>query len=286
MKSLKVIRRFILKNIAFQKEEQEEETFSEILDGTYFKGYNLWILGCAMIIACIGLSTNNSGALVGAMLISPLMGPIVGYAFSLAVNNRELKIKSIRNWVWMTVVSLFASVLFFLVTPFDRDTQALHSFENATIFDIFLAFFGGVAGFIGIVKKDGAKIIAGVAIATACMPPLCTVGYGLSQLNLSLFLGGLYFYLINCMFIGLGTFLMSKFAGYKALSSVNSLLNKFVWAFLITTMVLPGTYIAYKKWHEEKRKINEPSLEQKVLLLEKKVAKLDSILNKNNKTSK
>jgi uncharacterized hydrophobic protein (TIGR00271 family) len=172
MKRWPVIQRFVRKQFVFEKEEHETETYSEIAEGTAFRGYNLWVLGFAMIIACIGLNTDSVSAVIGAMLISPLMGPIVGFAFALAINDRRLKQKGIRNWFWMTVTSLVASVLFFLASPFHNNTHALSSFTKATIFDILLAFFGGMAGFIGIIKKEGTKVIAGVAVATACMPIL------------------------------------------------------------------------------------------------------------------
>ena len=145
MKKISVVKRFIKTQILFKKEEQEADTYAEILEGTRFHGYNLWILGFAMIIACVGLNTDSISAVIGAMLISPLMGPIVGFSFALAVNDAGLKRKSIRNWFWMTAISLMASVLFFLISPFDNNTAALSSFKTASIFDVLLAFFGGMA---------------------------------------------------------------------------------------------------------------------------------------------
>jgi uncharacterized hydrophobic protein (TIGR00271 family) len=214
MEKIKVIKRYIRSQFTLSKEEETEETYAEIMDGAKLKGYNFWILGFAMVIACVGLNVDSTSAVIGAMLISPLMGPIVALAFGIAVNNRDFKRQGIHNWLMMTVVSLFASVLFFLISPFDNNTNALLSFEKATIFDIVLAFFGGMAGFIGIIKKEGTKIIAGVAVATACMPPLCTAGYGIAHLDYAYFIGGLYFYLINCLFIGLATFLTARILGY------------------------------------------------------------------------
>ncbi len=246
---LKVFQRFIKSQILFKKEEENEQTYTEVLEGTYFRGYNLWILGFAMIIACVGLNTDSTSAVIGAMLISPLMGPIVGFAFALAINDNLLKKKGIRNWFWMTIISLIASVLFFLISPFDNNTHALSSFTKANIFDILLAFFGGMAGFIGLVKKEGTKVIAGVAVATACMPPLCTAGFGIAHANFPMFIGGLYFYLINCLFIGLATFLLTRFAGYH--TKKNSLHTKktanWLWMVFITAMLVPAVFIAYKK---------------------------------------
>jgi len=192
-------------------EESEQETYDEIIDGVRLKGHNFWILGFAMIIACIGLNMDSASAVIGAMLISPLMGPILGFAFGLSIKDHRLKRIALFNWLCMTVICLIASTLFFLLTPFDFNTTQLSAFKKATIFDILLAFFGGLTGFIGIIKRDGTKIISGVAVATACMPPLCTVGYGIAHLDWSWTLGGLYFYLINCLFIGWSTFLLARF---------------------------------------------------------------------------
>lgn len=285
MKRLLVIKRFVKAQLRLDKEELESETLAEIQEGAHFSGHNLWILGFAMVIACIGLNTDSISAVIGAMLISPLMGPIVGFAFGLTVNDAELKKKSIRNWVWMTAISLVASVLYFLISPFDSNTPALASFSKASIFDILLAFFGGMAGFIGIIKKEGIKVIAGVAVATACMPPLCTAGFGIAHLNYSLFIGGLYFYLINCLFIGLATFLLARFTGYhqnKGTTRFKQTVN-WLWALFIIAMVAPAAYIAYNKWNEEHRKEKIITDKQRIETLEKKVQHLDSLLQNRSK---
>ncbi|MBX7243243.1 MAG: DUF389 domain-containing protein [Bacteroidia bacterium] len=277
--------RLIRRQFTQAQEEDYASTMAEIKEGIIFKGYNLWILGFAMLIACIGLTTDSSSAIVGAMLISPLMGPIVGYAFSLSINDRGLQRESIRNWIWMTLSSLIASIIFFLINPFHHDTTSLHSFEKASIFDIMLAFFGGMAGFIGIIKKEGVKIIAGVAVATACMPPLCTAGFGIANGNLMLFIGGFYFYLINCLFIGLATFILARFFGYspKNQHSVLSTWAKWFWNFFIIAMFVPAMYIAILKWQEEHKKESEGSIGiERIEKLEQKVKTLDSLLQIKN----
>jgi uncharacterized hydrophobic protein (TIGR00271 family) len=285
MKRLPVIKRFVKAQLRLEKEEMESETVAEIKEGAHFSGHNLWILGFAMVIACIGLNTDSISAVIGAMLISPLMGPIVGFAFGLAINDSELKKKSIRNWVWMTAISLAASILFFLISPFDNNTATLSSFKKASIFDILLAFFGGMAGFIGIIKKEGIKVIAGVAVATACMPPLCTAGFGIAHLNYSFFIGGLYFYLINCLFIGLATFLLTRFTGYhlnKAAPRFKQTAN-WLWVLFIIAMMAPAAYIAYKKWNEEHAREKTITDKQRIEVLEKKVQHLDSLLKNSSK---
>lgn len=287
MKRLAVLLRFVRSKFYLNKEENESETIAEIKEGAYFSGHNLWILGFAMVIACIGLNTDSISAVIGAMLISPLMGPIVGFAFALAVNDAGLKNKSIRNWLLMTLISLLASALFFLISPFDNNTTALSSFQKASIFDVLLAFFGGMAGFIGIIKKEGIKVIAGVAVATACMPPLCTAGFGIAHLDFQFFIGGLYFYLINCLFIGLATFLLTRFTGYH----INKEIPRFrqtanwLWTLFIVAMIVPAAYIAYKKWNEEHTKERSITVtdKQRIEALEKKVLYLDSLLQYKKK---
>lgn len=259
------------------REEEEHETYDEIKQGVNFKGYNLWILGFAMIIACVGLTTNSMSAVIGAMLISPLMGPIIGFAFGLAINDRLLRIKAIKNWVWMTGVSLLSATIFFLINPFDKSTEMLEAFKKASIFDIFLAFFGGLAGFIGIVKKEGVKIIAGVAIATACMPPLCTAAYGIAHLDYSFLAGGLYFYFINCLFIGWATYLLARYIKFSSLTvSRMSSFKIVLWDLLIVVMLVPGVYIGYQKWKIEEQKPVTLTDKQRIELLEKKVALMEA----------
>ncbi|HQY11704.1 MAG: DUF389 domain-containing protein [Ferruginibacter sp.] len=287
MKRLAVLLRFVRSKFYLNKEEYESETIAEIKEGAYFSGHNLWILGFAMVIACIGLNTDSISAVIGAMLISPLMGPIVGFAFALAVNDAGLKNKSIRNWLWMTIISLLASAFFFLISPFDNNTTALSSFQKASIFDVLLAFFGGMAGFIGIIKKEGIKVIAGVAVATACMPPLCTAGFGIAHLDFQFFIGGLYFYLINCLFIGLATFLLTRFTGYHINKEVPRFRQtaNWLWTLFIVAMIVPASYIAYKKWNEEHTKERSIMVtdKQRIEALEKKVLYLDSLLQYKKK---
>jgi uncharacterized hydrophobic protein (TIGR00271 family) len=281
MDRIKVIKRYLRSQFNLIKEEENEETYAEIMEGARLKGYNFWILGFAMIIACVGLNVDSTSAVIGAMLISPLMGPIVALAFGIAVNNQDFKRQGIRNWLMMTGVSLFSSVLFFIISPFDNNTNALLSFQKATIFDIILAFFGGMAGFIGIIKKEGTKVIAGVAVATACMPPLCTAGYGIAHLDYAYFIGGLYFYLINCLFIGLATFLTARFTGYHENFSLEKprATTLWLWYIFIVLMILPSLYIAYTKWQDAHVKhVPEKTEQARIEVLEEKVRVLDSLL--------
>lgn len=282
MKRFDIFRRYLGQQINTSREENEWETYEEIREGVIFKGFNLWILGFAMVIACIGLTTNSVSAVIGAMLISPLMGPVIGFAFGLAINDRNLRIEGVRNWIKMTVVSLASATFFFLVNPFDHTTQLLESFQKASIFDIFLAFFGGLAGFIGIVKREGMKIIAGVAIATACMPPLCTAAYGIAHLDYAYFIGGVYFYFINCLFIGWATFLLSRYFKFDTLTKEKrSIKNVILWDVLIVAMLVPGVYIGYQKWRVEENSPVQMTDSEKIKALEKRIESLERNVGKN-----
>lgn len=283
--NLGVLKRFLRSKINLEREESVQETYQEIVQASDFSGFSIWITAFAMLIACIGLNTNSTSAIIGAMLISPLMGPVTGYAFALAINDKGLKNKALRNFFWMTLISLTASTIFFLISPFDNNTDALKSFSKASIFDIMIAFFGGMAGFIGILRKDGVKVMAGVAVATACMPPLCTAGFGLAHADWYEFAGGLYFYAINSLFIGLATFMLTRISGIYTYFVQRVQIEKiasWLWILFIVLMILPGVYIAWQKWNLEKQSSNIPTTErQRIELLEKKVQHLDSLLNTN-----
>jgi uncharacterized hydrophobic protein (TIGR00271 family) len=284
MKSKAVINRYIKQHLLLRKEESIQETYEEIKEGALLKGHNFWIMFFAMIIACVGLTTNNNTALIGAMLISPLMGPIIGFSFGLTINDHHLKKYSFRNWLSMTLISLIASTLFFLISPFYHYNNAIDSFTSANLFDIMLAFFGGLAGFIGIIKKEGTKVIAGVAVATSCMPPLCTTGFGIANGNWEVALGGFYYYLINCLFIGLATFILGRFSKFHLAFNNNGTMKKtanWLWTIFIVAMIVPSLYLIYKKYNEEYNvppSINNNN--ERIIQLEEKVKKLEQLLQK------
>lgn len=211
MVKIPVLLKYIRRQFGLKKEEAEEITYKEVEDNIYFYGHNLWILFFSMIIACIGLNMNSTAAVIGAMLISPLMGPIIGIGFGFAIYDFSMIGRAAKHWLLAVIISLSASTLYFLVTPVTDTTSQLFSFTRPTVFDALLAFFGGLAGFLGVARKDGSKVIAGVAIATACMPPLCTAGYGLATLQWDFLWGGFYFFLINCLFIGVSSMLLAKY---------------------------------------------------------------------------
>ncbi len=177
-----------------------------------FRGPNVYILFVAVIIASVGLNVNSIPVIIGAMLISPLMGPIIGLGLGLGTNDRELVLFSIKNLMVMVGVSLLAATLYFILTPLEIDNPTeLLARTRPTIYDVFIALFGGLAGVLETARKEKGTVMAGVAIATALMPPLCTVGYGIANMSLQYTLGALFLFSINCIFIAMAAYLMAKF---------------------------------------------------------------------------
>ena len=193
-----------------------ENAECQIRKNVHFRGPNAWILAFSVVIASVGLNVNSIPVIIGAMLISPLMGPIFGAGFSLGTNDMELMVTSLKNLAVMMAIALIASVLYFLVTPLTlTNPTELLARTNPTIYDVLIALFGGAAGMFEQCRKEKGTVISGVAIATALMPPLCTAGFGLAKGNMQFFLGALYLFAINCVFIAIASYSMTKAMGFK-----------------------------------------------------------------------
>ena len=237
-------------------EEDKEKVLTDITSNVSFKGANLWILACAILIASIGLNMNSTAVIIGAMLISPLMGPIVGAGFALATFNFELLSKSLKNLLIATCVSLVVSTIYFYVSPFKEVQSELLARTSPTIYDVLIAFFGGIVGAISITRKEKGNPIPGVAIATALMPPLCTAGFGLATGNFKFFAGALYLYAINCFFIGISTYLIIKYLKYKPQEITTDLKTakniRYGITLLLFLITVPSLYIAYQLLQEKK----------------------------------
>lgn len=190
--------------------ENEYYTIEAIKEDVDFRGAKMWILIFAIMIASLGLNVNSTAVIIGAMLISPLMGPIIGFGLGLGIYDFELIKRSMRNLGLMTLISILTATLYFLLSPLSQAQSELLARTQPTIYDVFIAFVGGAAGILAGSTRNKGNVLPGVAIATALMPPLCTAGYGLSQGNLSFFFGAFYLYLINSVFIGLSTFVMVR----------------------------------------------------------------------------
>ena len=187
-----------------------QDTIQGIIRDVDFKGFNVWILILAIFIASIGLNVNSTAVIIGAMLISPLMGPIMGIGLSMGINDWQLLKRSFRSLGVAVVVSLITSAVYFSITPLSDAQSELLARTRPTILDVFIAFFGGLAGILAGSRKEKSNVVPGVAIATALMPPLCTAGYGIGTGQWEFAIGAFYLFLINSMFISIATFLVVR----------------------------------------------------------------------------
>lgn len=213
-----------------------------------FKGNNIYILFVAIVIASVGLNVNSIPVIIGAMLISPLMGPIIGFGYGLGTNDTQLLVASLRNLGVMVLISLIASTLYFVLTPLEVDNPTeLMARTKPSIYDVLIAFFGGLAGMLEISRKDKGTVLSGVAIATALMPPLCTVGYGLANLNWQFAGGAMYLFFINSVFIALAAYIVTKYLRYPLVEEKNGTQNKRIWSYLmlILIVIVPSVFTGY-----------------------------------------
>lgn len=219
-----------------------------IRNNIYFRGPNAWILAIAIIIASVGLNVNSIPVVIGAMLISPLMGPIFGLGLGLGVSDVQLMKSSGKNLIVMVVISLSASFLYFLITPLSlTNPTELLARTNPTIYDVLIALFGGFAGILEQSKKEKGTVFAGVAIATALMPPLCTAGFGLASGNLGYFFGALYLFFINCLFIMLATYFSVKYLKFREtefMDIATGRRTKRIVSLLILLFIIPSIWSA------------------------------------------
>lgn len=217
----------------------QEEVNSNVQKGIMIKGTNLWVLIFAIFIASLGLNTNSTAVIIGAMLISPLMGPIIGMGYSMGVNDFALLKESFRNFIIMIVVSLITSAIFFTLPLISATQSELLARTQPTTYDILIALFGGLAGMVAQTRKDRTgTVIPGVAIATALMPPLCTVGYGLATFQFRFMLGALYLFTINSIFIALASFIVTRVMKFKMIGELDPLKIKKLKSAMIAVIIL------------------------------------------------
>ncbi len=232
----------------FKDKEDYKIVRKTIEQDVVFHGTNLWILFFAILVASLGLNMNSTAVIIGAMLISPLMGPIVGIGFGVAINDLALIRKAFKNYLFAAAVGLAASTVYFLLSPIDEAHSEILSRTLPTIYDVLIAFFGGFAGIIALSSKHKGNVIPGVAIATALMPPLCTAGYGLATGQFNFFLGAFYLYLINSVFIALATLITANFMKFpvKKYDDPNVARREkiFLWT-VVTITLLPSLYLGY-----------------------------------------
>ena len=209
-----------------------------VVAGVRLKGAPLIILFCAIIVASVGLNTNSTAVIIGAMLISPLMNPIIAMGYSLATYDSRLLKSGLLNFLIQIAIALMGATLFFYLTPIHDATSELIARTGPSYFDMLIAFFGGTAGVIAITRQEKTNVIPGVAIATALMPPLCTVGYGIANQQSDFIIGAGYLFIINAFFIMLATFAFCKLLQLKQADVVKERFNKMVKRAIITGMIL------------------------------------------------
>ena len=224
------------------------QTAEGIRSGAEFKGANLWVLIFAIFIASLGLNTNSTAVIIGAMLISPLMGPIIGMGLAAGISDFALMKKSLRNYAVATVISIITATLYFATSPLSEAQSELLARTSPTIYDVFIAIFGGAAGILALSTRGNTNVIPGVAIATALMPPLCTAGFGLASGNWLYFLGAFYLYFINTVFIAFATYVGVRMMRFPTKSFPDKSREKKVQRYLLTVIIVtmcPSIYMTY-----------------------------------------
>ena len=237
----------------------QDEAEKAIRDGVSFRGTNILILIIAILIASLGLNTNSTAVIIGAMLISPLMGPIIGIGLGVGVHDFELIKRCVRNLLMAAGFSVIASTLYFLISPVNEGHSELLARTSPTIYDVLIGFFGGGAGIIGLGSRNKGNVLPGVAIATALMPPLCTAGYGLATLQFHYFFGATYLFIINSIYIAFATFIGVKLFKYKGVNTSDDQrarkVRRIVYTLAVLTM-LPSIWLTYDMLQANKFTMN------------------------------
>ena len=240
----------IVKDYIYIYDDVDTANAAERIKGAiWFKGPNAWILAFAIVLASVGLNVNSTAVIIGAMLVSPLMGPIIGVGLSLGTNDTDLLKSAAKNLLVMVLISLAASTVFFIVSPLSLvNPTELEARTSPTIYDVMIAFFGGLAGILENSRKERGTVLSGVAIATALMPPLCTAGYGLAHLDMHFFFGALYLFVINGVFIALATYIMVKYLRFRTVSGIDESLarkRRNIMTAVLIVVLVPSIWSAF-----------------------------------------
>lgn len=245
---LQEIRKVLSEIIHLRDTTDVRGTIDSIRRSIAIKGYNVWILACGAMLASIGLDTNSAAVIIGAMLISPLMSPILGIGLSIGINDREHLMLALENFAIAVIASLGVATLYFLVTPLGTITPEITARTYPTFLDVLIAIFGGIAGIVAGSRKDKTNAIPGVAIATALMPPICVAGFGLANLDLKVLGGALYLFFINSVFIALSTYTIVRFLRFPYVEYVDEATRKKAvrWiSVFVLLVILPSGYFFY-----------------------------------------
>lgn len=240
---------FLIKKLFNLRADMDREGTVELIKSNVdFHSANAWTLVFAIFIASVGLNINSTAVIIGAMLISPLMGPIVGTGLALGIHDYALLKRSLRGLLAAVIISIVASTIYFLISPLSEVQSELLARTRPSFYDVLVAFFGGAAGIVAISRKEKGNAIPGVAIATALMPPLCTAGFGLATRNFSYFAGAIYLFIINCVFISISTFIFVRYLGFHHAVQASVAQNKVVdrWiAYVGGIVLIPSFFMAW-----------------------------------------
>lgn len=239
----------------------EKYVIKQITNGINFQGSNLWILIFAVFIASLGLNVNSTAVIIGAMLISPLMGPIIGMGLALGIADLDLFKQSIKNYLVSTFISVVTATIYFTLSPITNAQSELLARTSPTLYDVLIALFGGAAGFLATSTKGRNNVVPGVAIATALMPPLCTAGYGLAVQNTSYFFGAFYLYFINTVFIAFTTCLGVRFLHFHRKQFINLEKMRRVNYYIVSIIIITIIPASYMTWDIIKQSVFENNIE-------------------------
>lgn len=223
--------------------EEEEAIVAQISEEVSFKGANLWVLIFAIFIASLGLNVNSTAVIIGAMLISPLMGPIVGMGLAVGTNDLDLLKRALKNFGVATLISVLTATIYFLITPISEAQSELLARTSPSLYDVLIAFCGGAAGIIAVCTGGKGNVIPGVAIATALMPPLCTAGFGVATGHLLYFLGAFYLFFINTVFIALATYCGVRLMNFKKQEHKNTVKARRILTGIVIVTMLPAIFL-------------------------------------------
>lgn len=261
--------------------DHPDEIDAAVRAGVDVAGTNLWVLFFAILVASVGLNVNSTAVIIGAMLISPLMGPIVGVGYGLAVHDMRLITRALRNLMIFTAISLVTSTLYFTLSPLQEMGSELLARTSPTLWDVLIAFFGGSAGILALTRRSISNVIPGVAIATALMPPLCTVGFGLARgdwLHLS---GAFFLFLINGVFIAFATFIFVKLIRLPrrgAVSQRTRMRTNLITTLTVLGVLLPSGYLAWR-FVEAQRFVRTASDQLSALGRDERYVVLDRVID-------
>lgn len=251
--------------------DKKDIIHDEIEQDLVFKGSKLWLLVFSIIVASVGLNMNSTAVVIGAMLISPLMGPINGLGYGIATYNFILFKRALKNFIFAIVAGLIASTIYFALSPIDAAYSEIIQRTSPSIYDVIIAFFGGTAGMIAISSRHKGNVLPGVAIATALIPPLCTAGYGLATAQFTYFFGALYLFTINSVFIALSALIISQLLKFPIRKEIDekqkTKINRYIYL-TIFIVLIPSIYFGYALVQKEKFVENASSFIQDIRIVD------------------